>query len=269
MRVPNRRVRTSARKSPPDGTSDQNSGLRSARSTLNAFPTLSRNIVSAVRSCRGSGAAGASAPSEKRAANSPGSTARRRRRTAAQRGAARHRASPARAPLRGVTRCHCGVNRSWRSAPGSRGVAARWRSLRSCWRRLAVSRPGPVRPTRGPGTSPRGRHFSRRAKRHRLPRRRQHLEVEPGVKRASKRLRTSKRGLSLLSILIFSPRPGSLGPTQLCYAVADAVRAVVEPGVGDVTPTSRLTCLRVAPARTTTYQLTALGRDGSWSASNW
>jgi hypothetical protein len=40
------------------------------------------------------------------------------------------------------------------------------------------------------------------------------------------------------------------------------VRAVVEPGVGDVTPTSRLTCLRVAPARTTTYQLTALGRDG-------
>jgi NB-ARC domain len=64
------------------------------------------------------------------------------------------------------------------------------------------------------------------------------------------------------SILIFTPRPGSLGPTKLCYAVAGAVRAVVEPGVGDVTPTSRLTCLRVAPARTTTYQLTALGRDG-------
>jgi hypothetical protein len=64
------------------------------------------------------------------------------------------------------------------------------------------------------------------------------------------------------SILIFSPRPGSFGPTKLCYAVADAVRAVVEPGVGDVAPTSTLTCLRVAPARTTTYQLTALGRDG-------
>jgi hypothetical protein len=64
------------------------------------------------------------------------------------------------------------------------------------------------------------------------------------------------------SILIFSPRPSSLGPTKLCYAVTGAVRAVVEPGVGDVTPTSRLTCLRVAPARTTTYQLTALGRDG-------
>jgi hypothetical protein len=64
------------------------------------------------------------------------------------------------------------------------------------------------------------------------------------------------------SILIFTPRPGSLAPTNLCYAVAGAVRALVEPGVGDVTPTSRLTCLRVAPARTTTYQLTALGRDG-------
>jgi hypothetical protein len=64
------------------------------------------------------------------------------------------------------------------------------------------------------------------------------------------------------SILIFTPRPGSLGPTKLCYAVAGAVRAVVEPGVGDVMPTSRLTCLRVAPARTTTYQLTALGHDG-------
>jgi NB-ARC domain len=64
------------------------------------------------------------------------------------------------------------------------------------------------------------------------------------------------------SILIFSPRPGSFGPTKLCYAVAGAVRAVVEPGVGEVAPTDRLTCLRVAPARTTTYQLTALGRDG-------
>jgi hypothetical protein len=64
------------------------------------------------------------------------------------------------------------------------------------------------------------------------------------------------------NILIFSPRPGSLGPTKLCYAVAGAVRAVVEPGIGDVNPTDRLTCLRVAPARTTTYQLTALGRDG-------
>jgi hypothetical protein len=67
------------------------------------------------------------------------------------------------------------------------------------------------------------------------------------------------------SILIFSPRPGSVaagGPTRLCYAVSDAVEARVEPGIGDVLPTNTLTCLRVAPARTTTYQLTASGRDG-------
>jgi hypothetical protein len=48
----------------------------------------------------------------------------------------------------------------------------------------------------------------------------------------------------------------------LCYAVSDAVEARVEPGIGDVLPTNTLTCLRVAPARTTTYQLTASGRDG-------
>ncbi len=67
------------------------------------------------------------------------------------------------------------------------------------------------------------------------------------------------------SILIFSPRPSSFatGATKLCYAVVGAVSAWVEPGIGDVTPTSSLTCLRVAPARTTTYQLTALGRDGN------
>src|SRR5262249_39765619 len=74
---------------------------------------------------------------------------------------------------------------------------------------------------------------------------------------------TATGGAQTPSILIFSPRPGSLGPTKLCYAVEGAVRAVVEPGIGDVTPTSRPTCLRVAPARTTTYQLTALGRDGN------
>jgi hypothetical protein len=74
---------------------------------------------------------------------------------------------------------------------------------------------------------------------------------------------TATGGAQTPSILIFSPRPGSLGPTKLCYAVEGAARAVVEPGIGDVTPTNRLTCLRVAPARTTTYQLTALGRDGN------
>jgi hypothetical protein len=67
------------------------------------------------------------------------------------------------------------------------------------------------------------------------------------------------------SIRIFTPRPGSIasgGPTQLCYAVNDAVRARVEPGIGDVSPASTLTCIRVTPMRTTTYELDAYGRDG-------
>ena len=33
------------------------------------------------------------------------------------------------------------------------------------------------------------------------------------------------------------------------------------PGVGEVAPVSKLTCLRVAPVRTTTYELSAYGRD--------
>jgi len=67
------------------------------------------------------------------------------------------------------------------------------------------------------------------------------------------------------SILIFTPRPGSIttgGPTRLCYAVSGALQVRLEPGIGAVAPTATLTCLRVAPARTTTYQLTAYGRDG-------
>ena len=66
-------------------------------------------------------------------------------------------------------------------------------------------------------------------------------------------------------ILIFTPRPGSIatrGATNLCYATSDAVEARVDPGVGKVSPTSTLTCLPVTPTRTTTYQLTAYGRDG-------
>ena len=72
-------------------------------------------------------------------------------------------------------------------------------------------------------------------------------------------------GSERASILIFTPRPGSIaagGPTRLCYAVSDAVRARVEPGVGEVPPASTLTCIRVAPVRTTTYELDAYGRDG-------
>jgi hypothetical protein len=67
------------------------------------------------------------------------------------------------------------------------------------------------------------------------------------------------------SILIFTPRPGSIAtgaPTALCYAVNGAAHARIEPGIGEVTPTNTLTCLRVAPSRTTTYELVAYGRDG-------
>jgi len=67
------------------------------------------------------------------------------------------------------------------------------------------------------------------------------------------------------TVLIFTARPGSIavgGPTRLCYAVNDAVQARIDPGVGDVPPSSMLTCVRVAPTRTTTYALTAAGRDG-------
>ncbi len=66
------------------------------------------------------------------------------------------------------------------------------------------------------------------------------------------------------SVLIFTPRPGSIStgaPTRLCYAVNGALHARIEPDVGDVSPSSTLTCLRVTPSRTTSYELTALGRD--------
>jgi hypothetical protein len=68
------------------------------------------------------------------------------------------------------------------------------------------------------------------------------------------------------NILIFTARPGSVAParsTEICYAVKDAFQARIEPGIGDVDPASTLTCRRVAPARTTTYRLTAIGRDGN------
>ena len=67
------------------------------------------------------------------------------------------------------------------------------------------------------------------------------------------------------SILIFSPRPGSIAtgaPTALCYAVNGASHARIEPGIGEVSPANTLTCLRVAPPHTTTYELVAYGRDG-------
>lgn len=67
------------------------------------------------------------------------------------------------------------------------------------------------------------------------------------------------------SIRIFTARPGSIStrrPTDLCYAVSDAVRTRIEPTLGDVDAAGTLTCRTVAPKRTTTYELTAVGRDG-------
>jgi hypothetical protein len=67
------------------------------------------------------------------------------------------------------------------------------------------------------------------------------------------------------NILIFTARPGSIATTRrtsLCYAVNDASQARIEPGIGEVDPAATLTCRRVAPVRTTTYQLSAVGRDG-------
>lgn len=67
------------------------------------------------------------------------------------------------------------------------------------------------------------------------------------------------------SILIFTARPSSIataGSTAICYAVTGASETIIEPGIGEVDSTSTLTCHRVAPQRTTTYELTAHGRDG-------
>jgi hypothetical protein len=68
------------------------------------------------------------------------------------------------------------------------------------------------------------------------------------------------------TIRIVTARPGSIAAarsTEICYAVTDASQARIEPGIGNVDPTSTLTCRRVTPARTTTYRLTAQGRDGT------
>jgi hypothetical protein len=67
------------------------------------------------------------------------------------------------------------------------------------------------------------------------------------------------------NIRIFTARPGSITtrrPIDLCYAVSDAVQTRIEPTLGDVDAVSALTCRTVAPKRTTTYELTAVGRDG-------
>jgi hypothetical protein len=67
------------------------------------------------------------------------------------------------------------------------------------------------------------------------------------------------------NIRIFTARPGSIvtrRPVDLCYAVNDALQTRIEPTIGNVEPLDALTCRRVAPMRTTTYELIAVGGDG-------
>jgi hypothetical protein len=81
----------------------------------------------------------------------------------------------------------------------------------------------------------------------------------------SREVEAETPGMDRASVLIFTARPGSIvtaGSTEVCYAVSDALLARIEPAVGSVSPTSALSCRRVAPSRTTTYVLTAAGRDG-------
>ena len=75
----------------------------------------------------------------------------------------------------------------------------------------------------------------------------------------------SAGGSESSSILIFTARPGSIATsrsTQICYAVSGAYEARIEPSIGAVHPTPTLSCRRVSPARTTTYELVAYSRDG-------
>ena len=90
---------------------------------------------------------------------------------------------------------------------------------------------------------------------------RQTVLVHVGVENAA----VATTGADRARILIFSPRPGSIATrraTTLCYAVSGAVRASIQPAVGEVEAANELTCVRVAPRETTTYELTAYGRDG-------
>jgi hypothetical protein len=91
------------------------------------------------------------------------------------------------------------------------------------------------------------------------------LRVTIGRADPSREVEAETPGIDTASVLIFTARPGSIvtaGSTEVCYAVSDAVLARIEPAVGNVPPTSTLTCRRVAPSHTTTYVLTAPGRDG-------
>jgi hypothetical protein len=92
-----------------------------------------------------------------------------------------------------------------------------------------------------------------------------YVSPSPGVRDVLTPPPPQDSGPERASILIFTPRPGSIasgGPTRLCYAVSGAVRTRLEPGIGEVPPARTLTCIPVTPVRTTTYGLDAYGRDG-------
>jgi hypothetical protein len=133
------------------------------------------------------------------------------------------------------------------------GLSARARQVLE--RETPQSRAGAPRPRQRPGAAGAPAPF--------------HPPAEPGLSGPS--AEPTPSGLSDMpvprraSIRIFTARPGSIAttrPTELCYAVSGAAEARIEPGVGVVDPADTLTCRRVAPARTTTYELTAAGRDG-------
>ena len=90
--------------------------------------------------------------------------------------------------------------------------------------------------------------------------------LEPPAADPSLEVEGEASDIDRASVLIFTARPGSIvtaGSTEVCYAVSNAVLARIEPAIGSVWPTSTLTCRRVTPSHTTTYMLTASGRDGS------
>lgn len=67
-----------------------------------------------------------------------------------------------------------------------------------------------------------------------------------------------------VQIIVFYASPNMIRPgqhTSLCYGVAQAKTIRIEPSAGDARPTFTR-CLDVAPLKTTTYTLTAIGEAG-------
>jgi hypothetical protein len=68
-----------------------------------------------------------------------------------------------------------------------------------------------------------------------------------------------------LKILMFYASPGAIargGSTLLCYGVANAASVRIEPHIEDLGP-SLSRCIEVKPRTTTSYKLTAQGKEGA------